>query len=643
MLSFIQKLMTFIKNLFQELHRELEEELAKQDGVQSSQSVNEPPVVVKEEQAMASAELEVPANVETPSTEIQVQEADTDITPQEFIRSEVNLLNLPFFALWDKDVYKRMKTEYKAVITRGEEKLEVAWTVAAHQDYGYPGPFDKRVHKTIEQIISQMKSPITNPIPLGSFYHIGKMLGLPHSGIVNRRIKASIERLVATTVISKGTFYHKEGKNYIDRTFHLYDSALFVGQTLKDGGEADINYVYLSNWYLDNINGRYVKPLDYTYYRSLKSPIATRLYELLGVKFYGRKAPYIRYKYSTLCQLLPVVKQRYASKAKENLKAAHTELLDTEFLTGVDWQEIPSQNRDWYIKYYPGKRVGEEIQRFRQKPALHIPEKPDDDVTEIEEYPDLYIPDEEDEENPDTELTPAPVARQPEQRRRKRSQQAKPELTDTQQELLQHMEKLGVTSSVAQSLIGSCESQFIRDWITVVLDKPDEEFTEGRPAYLVKALRENWQLPDTFYRKQAEQEEAERQEQERQLRDNCTICESRGVYYYQKDEVSRVAVICHHTGEKKTTPSTQNIDTNAVWQQTLEDLSRDLPGWIYESYVKTSMLLGIDENTAIIQVPSEPAIFQINRWEGAIAQALTDVLDQEVSIKFISAPSQNPA
>ncbi len=74
----------------------------------------------------------------------------------ETIRSEVNLLVLPFFALWDKDIKRRAETTYNTIVTRDQERLEIAWTVSSNPRYGYPGPFDKEVHKAVEQIISEL-------------------------------------------------------------------------------------------------------------------------------------------------------------------------------------------------------------------------------------------------------------------------------------------------------------------------------------------------------------------------------------------------------------------------------------------------------------------------------------------------------
>ena len=103
------------------------------------------------------------------------------------VRSEVNFLVLPFFVLWDKDVKTRTETEFRAVVKRGNEKLEIVWNVWAHPKFGYPGPFDKRVHKAIEEIINELPRPIRNPIPLGSFRNLYRRMGLRHSEVGNMK------------------------------------------------------------------------------------------------------------------------------------------------------------------------------------------------------------------------------------------------------------------------------------------------------------------------------------------------------------------------------------------------------------------------------------------------------------------------
>lgn len=290
------------------------------------------------------------------------------LTP-EVIRSEVNLLTFPFFALSRKGLRSKRKTEYRAVVERDNQKLEILWQVTSNSEYGYPGPFDQKIHKAVEEIINALSLPVENPISY-SLYDVCRRMGLKQIGGTDyRKIKEGIERIVATTVKSKGTFYSKGRKAWIDDTFHLYDRVIFKGQKLPDGTVAETNLLYLNAFYLDNLNARYVRPLDYEYYRALNSNVAQRLYELLGVKFYGviRKGlPHLCYRYSTLCQLLPLTHQRYLSKAKQVLGPAHDELIDTGFLERVDWEVEEVSDEGWLIFYYPGGRAREEVERYQE-------------------------------------------------------------------------------------------------------------------------------------------------------------------------------------------------------------------------------------------------------------------------------------
>ena len=286
---------------------------------------------------------------------------ETEKSIPEVIRSEVNLLVLPFFALWSKDNKHRTETEYKTIVKRDNKKLEVSWTITSNSKYGYPGPFDRSVHKAIEQIISELPLPIQNPIQIGSIYSLIEKMELnTKGGQIYRKVKEALQRITLTGIVSKGVFYDKQDEQWIEDTFHLYERVIFKGRKLPDGTIADTNYLYLNSWYLDNINARYVKPIDWKYYRSLKTPIAQRLYEILSVKFYGvitRGDRCVSYRYSTLCDLLPVTRQDYLSLAMRIIDPAHEKLKETEFIGNWKWEETPPGNSDsdWIIRYYPGK------------------------------------------------------------------------------------------------------------------------------------------------------------------------------------------------------------------------------------------------------------------------------------------------
>ena len=315
----------------------------------------------------------------------------------EVIKSEVNFLVLPFFALWDKDVRRKTKTEYKTTIRKGEQRLNLSWVVVSNPEFGYPGPFDRTVYKAIEQIINGLPTPIQNPIPLGSLYNLCKRMGISKfGGSQYRKIKEALRRIMATSIISEGTFYHKEEEEWIEDDFHLINRIIFKGRRLPDGKTADTNYIFLNSWYIDNINAHYVKPVDWKYYISLETPVAQRLYELLSVKFYGllsKKGRFISYRYSTLCSLLPIARQKYLSKAEETLGPAHKKLEETSFLEHCTWAKLPQKGRekDWLIKYYPGKRAREEIERFKLGEQLEFKLLPPEEKKTVEDSNELSV------------------------------------------------------------------------------------------------------------------------------------------------------------------------------------------------------------------------------------------------------------
>jgi hypothetical protein len=564
----------------------------------------------------------------TDDANAELQELETaELLPQGIIRSEVNFLVLPFFALSGREAHGKTETQYSATVSRGDQRVEISWSVSANTKYGYPGPFDRIVHKAIEQIISELKPPLENPIPLGSLRGLSRRTGLvSHGGWQEEKIRTALKRITATTVESSGTFYSKGRKRWIEEVFHLYEQVVFTGEELPGGQTADKNYLFLSRWYLENVNARYVKPLDYAYYRSLSNHLASRLYELLGVKFFGmRRLPFIRYKYSTLCQLLPVTRQQYASDAKRILHPTHQELIHTGFFSQVEWDNIPGERHDWYVTYWPGPRAREEIQRLPRQLPLTI-EAVRGTIEDSEEDSDPSPPGDEYSGDQPAAMVVTTVQAKPS---RKKPAKGKSELTETQQELVKQMEGLGVSRISVGDLVRQADPQSIRNWIKVI---ENDESIQDRPAYLVKALREDWQLPESFHRKEAQRREAEHQEQERKRRENCSICQGQGFYQVAKNTVA----MCEHKGpKKKTTPKGQGPDTNAVWDQALEKLRGQVPKLTYESWLKDVKFFGLDGSTAVIAAPSQFVAERLERVYQVIARALGDVLGQQVEVEVV--------
>jgi hypothetical protein len=240
---------------------------------------------------------------------------------------------------------------------------------------------------------------------------------------------------------------------------------IFKGEKIAENEIADDNYLFLGSWYLQNLNSFYIKPIDYNYLQSLKSKIASRLYEILGVKFYGlrnKRDNFICYKYSKLCQLLPVTPHEQISLAKQQIDPGNNELQDTGFISKFDWSK--NGNRDWLIYYWPGERAKEEMKRAKIKNINH-PEK-------------QYLP------GPKEEII---------------------KYSKEQADLINQLVKINVSEITAKNLIKSNDQILIEKWIEAI----NYSNADDKAAYLVKAIRENWQFPEEYLREKREEKQKE--------------------------------------------------------------------------------------------------------------------------------------
>lgn len=438
-----------------------------------------------------------------------VESDDKTIARLTTIKTEANFAQLPFFALSRRDAAKKTETAYRVVVERDGQKLEALWQVSANTKYGYPGPFDRKVHKAIEYLITERGTPVQNPIPFTS-YQVCKLIGVNNSGPNKKRVMEALKRIVVTAIESQGTFYNKAKKQYISDTFHLYDRVALKGEEDRATGQiAESNLLYLSAWYLDSFNAHYVRPIDFQYLKSLESDVAGRLYELLGLKFYGvlfNQRPYWRVGYSELCDLLPITPQRKYSDAQRYTAPAHEELTKTGFLQKVEWER--EKKTVWSIRYYPGERARAEFGPTQR---------------ELAGAEQLSLPIAE----PAKQPTP-PRSRHGSRRDRpvnaKFEAQAEPKTPRTAEEQAL-VEKLTSYGIAANQVTGPAE--LLRDYGAEEVGKRilalDHMTKHGKPPLspqlIIASLKKGW-LPNAFHEAQAEQEKtAERAAREQALTD----------------------------------------------------------------------------------------------------------------------------
>ncbi len=256
------------------------------------------------------------------------------------IAVEANFLRLPLFALHKKGLRNLDGFECRGTTTRDGNTWEFLFRTARSTATIYPGPLSRSIHLALLSLITEQGKPLTNPVTW-TWRGLCVRLDVQPSGWMLRCLKEAIEATAGLTIFSRDALYSKTtGKHLSSRkAMHLYDSVVFVNETMPDGSTADANYLWLSQWYLDNLNSLFTAPLDHDLWRFLdkQSQIASRLYEFLLINFY--KTPQLRINYPRLAQYLPVRSERYLSDARKQLEPAFRLLKQVHLTDSITWQK----------------------------------------------------------------------------------------------------------------------------------------------------------------------------------------------------------------------------------------------------------------------------------------------------------------
>lgn len=241
------------------------------------------------------------------------------------IKAEANLLRFPIFALHTKGLGQLDGIEVAG--TRRIDGSETSFRLAVTRNVAdtYPGPLSRKVHFALLSLVSDQGLPFQNPIGF-SWRDLAKRMGLAYHGKRIDSLKSAIRSTAGIEIRTKHALKGPLSEQYLpdveEASYKLYYRYVFRNDANAEGGRWDANYVWLSQWYLDNLNRLYVAPVDYRLWKNLNesSPIASRLYEFLLFNFTGLSV--LRVNYPKLAQFLPVAVQRYASLAQRQLDPA---------------------------------------------------------------------------------------------------------------------------------------------------------------------------------------------------------------------------------------------------------------------------------------------------------------------------------
>lgn len=258
------------------------------------------------------------------------------------IKVEANLLRLPLFALETKRLRTLDGIECRGKLTRDGAVHEFVFRASRNTATPYPGPLSRSAHLAFLSLMTEQGFPLQNPVTW-SWRDLCRRMGISCSGRTVLRLKAAIRSTKGLMISSQYALFSKDTGKWIrtqEQDLNLYDEVRFIADELPDGKIVDTNSLWLSEWYLANLNALFTAPLDYELWRRLdeRSPIASRLYEYLLLNFHSG-VPVLRINYTKLAQFLPIKPERYASHARRQLDPALGILTAAGVIEAAAWAD----------------------------------------------------------------------------------------------------------------------------------------------------------------------------------------------------------------------------------------------------------------------------------------------------------------
>jgi hypothetical protein len=273
----------------------------------------------------------------------------------QLVWAEVNALALPFAVLNESEAKKSTGHEISKINVRDGKAVRWCWKVWPEPGVGMPTMLSLQVLFVIMQIAAEKKQQIGHvpqTLEIGSFNELCRRLSFPEDGRHRALVKQHIKILVSTQCKSEGAFKNKQRDGLFINTFKYIRAAGFVGEPGYDGTRVERNYVVFDDPVWANLNTQYIKQIDLTLMRQLRSPIAQLLYTKLSHLFHEsqeRGDACVEIEYEWLAERLGLKKYEQLFRAKSQLKQPLLELKEQCYIESFEWS-------GWQIRITPGVR-----------------------------------------------------------------------------------------------------------------------------------------------------------------------------------------------------------------------------------------------------------------------------------------------
>jgi hypothetical protein len=304
------------------------------------------------------------ANVDSVSALEVVSQASIPST--DFIKTEKNLMSMAFFTPSNKRIpgHKKKTVSFTRVIDGHRVEARAIFLPSA--EYGLPITADQDLYMALLKIVTEIQrrdGKVTNPVAFTSAEILRIQGKSVTSGYHYKELVEQLMRIKTTTIVSEGAVYLSGKKVWAKDAFNVLDRVVFYGHQLEDGTVADRNYVWFSEWQLENINNKHLLPIDYDTYKQLKNHITKALVPLLQIWLYAsREDGFFEKRYDEICQLLNVSQYEHLSKIKEKFGPSLEELTANGYLQG--WRiDRTSDSKGYKIVFFHGEKFHRDRRR----------------------------------------------------------------------------------------------------------------------------------------------------------------------------------------------------------------------------------------------------------------------------------------
>lgn len=439
-----------------------------------------------------------------------------------FIKIEKNLASLGFFTPSSKRIKNvKAKTLTFTKVIDGK-RIEATATIVPATIYGLPVTADQDKFLALQKIITDIhrhEGKVANPIAFTSAELLKLLEKHRNSGKNYKEVSEWLDLMSSTTIISEGTVYLAGKKAWARDRFRVFDRAVSFGKELEPGKVADKNYVWLSEWQLENINNNNLLPIDLDTYKQLKNHISKALVPLLQIWLYAtRDEGAFEKLYTELCQILSTTQHRKRSYIERQLTPSFDELKTRGYIR--HWAIVKtSDGKAYKIVFYHGEKFHSD----RRKRLTQKREQPF-----------------------------APVKPPPEQGRVEPPQPTTP-LTDEQKALIKQLNlNFGVTITTAHQLVlGKFEQTKIQ-----LETYPFRKVNPNNPAgWIIKAIEKHWSPPDAYFQHKRKQAQEQARQETQAVIATCPYCRDHEGWRFVTDPQGRSGVRrCTHDPTIETHP-----------------------------------------------------------------------------------------